>query len=436
MPEAEAVFARLRERGYVLAGYWNPFHSPGNACYDEAAARDLFIEDPLGEPYAFVNNRGAPTFALDFTKPDAVQWWTERIGQMHDLGLEGYMHDFGEFVTEGMRFADGTPPETMHNLYPVLLHEAARTASDTWARENPGRGEPWFYVRSGHSGAVDRVGGRGVTAFTTGTFPGDETTDWAEGSGLPSVVPAMLNLALGGAGTFSTDVGGYFDFVAPRTTPELFARWSQLAALTPTMRVHNSTNNGSVYPWTAGPEAEDVFRRYAKLKVALAPMVDEWTQRAAVTGAVGPVRPLVLDDPSPAARSVDDEWLLGRDLLVAPVLEPGAAEREVYLPAGSRWQQVVVDDDGALQPLGAAQDGGQTVTAAAPLADIPLFTRIAAGTPEAAAPAPTASTPGPGGATPRAAPSSRLPATGPGPVALAASVTSLLGLALWRRRRA
>jgi alpha-glucosidase len=423
------VFTRLRERGYTLAGYWNPFHSPGNACHAEAAARDLFIEDPLGRPYAFVNNRGALTFAIDWTKPGAQHWWTERIGAMHDLGFEGYMHDFGEFVTEGMRFADGTPPETMHNLYPVLLHQAARTASDAWAAAHPGQSEPWFYIRSGHSGAVDRVGGRGATAFTTGTFPGDETTDWAQGSGLPSVVPAMLNLALGGAGTFSTDVGGYFDFVAPRTTPELFARWSQLAALTPTMRVHNSTDKGSVYPWTVGPEAEDVFRRYAKLKLALAPMVDQWAQQVERTGVVGPVRPLVLDDPSPAARSVDDQWLLGRELLVAPVLEPGATSREVYLPAGSRWQQVVVDDDGALQPLGKPLDGGRTTTAAAPLADIPLFARVGGAAPAAAVDAVPAARAGEQATT-----AARLPATGPGAGAGAAVLLMVAAAALRRRR--
>ena len=418
-----SVFRLLRERGYRLAGYWNPFHSPGNACHAEAAARDLFIEDPLGRPYAFVNNRGALTYAVDWTKPGAQQWWDERIGAMHDLGIEGYMHDFGEFVTEGMRFADGTPPGTMHNLYPVLLHQAARRASDAWAARHPGE-QPWFYVRSGHSGTPQDPG---TTAATTGTFPGDETTDWSQGSGLPSVVPAMLNLALGGAGTFSTDVGGYFDFVAPRTTPELFTRWTQLAALTPVMRVHNSTNNGSVYPWTAGPEAEDAWRRYGRLKQRLAPLVDSWAREHERSGAVGPVRPLVLDDP--ALRSVDDQWLLGHDLLVAPVLEPAARSRDVALPAGSRWQRVVVGADGELVPVGAALDGGRTVTADVTLADIPLFTRVraAAGPPAGAAE--------PASAPVAPAPGRRLPATGP-PAVTALALLLLTAAGLVHRRSA
>jgi alpha-glucosidase len=366
VPGGEELFPALRAQGLRLSAYWNPFHSPGNPQYDEAAQRDLFIEDPAGEPYVFVNNRGARTYAIDWTKPGAQQWWDEQLARSMDLGFEGWMHDFGEFVTEGMRFADGTPPETMHNRYPVLLHDAARQAADAYAAAHPGF-EPFFYVRSGYDG-VQRSSGS--------VFPGDETTDWAEGSGLPSVVPAMLNLALGGFPTFTTDVGGYFDFVAPRTTPELLARWGQLAALTPVMRVHNSTQNQSLYPHELEGAELDAYRRYSRLKVRLAPLVDRLTRQGERDGSVGPVRPLVLDDPSPEARSIDDQWLLGRDLLVAPVLEQGATSRSVYLPAGASWQPVRVGDDGTLVENGSPLTGGQRVDVPVTLADIPLFTRV------------------------------------------------------------
>ena len=187
----------------------------------------------------------------------------------------------------------------------------------------------------------------------------------------------MLNLALTGANTFTTDVGGYFDFVAPRTTPELLTRWSQLAAFTPVSRIHNSTDKKSLYPWEAGEATVDAYRRYARAKVKLIDLVDAESRRAAQEGSVGPVRPLVLEDGSKAARSVEDEWLLGRDLLVAPVLERGARSRRVYLPAGARWERVTVGEDGALVPTGDVGAGGTTITAPAPLADIPVFRRVA-----------------------------------------------------------
>jgi len=358
-------FARLRDRGYHLSAYWNPFHSPGNPGYDAAARRDLFIDGPDGSPYPFVNNRGAVTHAIDWTKPGARSFWRRQLDRSARLGFEGWMHDFGEFVTEGMRFADGTPPELMHNRYPVLLHDAARRAARRLARDRPGF-RPFFYVRSGFDGAQRSSGA---------VFPGDETTDWSQASGLPSVVPAMLNLALGGFPTFTTDVGGYFDFVAPRTTPQLLVRWGQLAALTPVMRVHSSTHHGSLYPHELSGPHLDAYRRYARLKVRLAGLVDRLARRAAAGHGIGPVRPVVLADPSPAARGVDDQWLLGPDLLVAPVLTRDASSRTVYLPRGDRWRRVRVTGTGRLMAAGASVAGGRRVRVPVTLRDIPLFVR-------------------------------------------------------------
>jgi alpha-glucosidase (family GH31 glycosyl hydrolase) len=366
VPDAERVFGDLRRRGLHLAGYWNPFTAPGTAAHAEATARGLFIRTATGAPFPIITSRNTVVNAIDFSNPEAAAFWARQLDRGRRLGIEAFMHDFGEFVTDGMVFADGRSADLEHNRYPTLLHRAARAAIDQQAAAHPGF-KPWFYVRSGHTG---------TSAATSGVFPGDETTDWAEGSGLPSVIPAMLNLALGGVFTFSTDVGGYFDFVAPRTTPELLARWSQLAAFTPVMRVHNSTSHKSLLPWEAGPATLDVFRRYARAKSRLAPSVDRLSRRAADRGDLGPVRPLWFVDPSPAARSIDDQWMLGDDLLVAPVIRRGATSRRVYLPADSSWERVVVADDGTLAPTGDVQTGAQTVTAPAPLADIPIYRRV------------------------------------------------------------
>ena len=188
----------------------------------------------------------------------------------------------------------------------------------------------------------------------------------------------MLNLSLTGGYAFTTDVGGYLDLVAPQTSKELFVRWAQLAAFTPISRIHNSTGKGTLFPWEAGPETLDAYRRYARAKVRLIPLVDAYAKRAATTGEIGSVRPLVLDDPSPAAVAVDDEWLLGRTLLIAPIVEQGATSRRVYLPAGATWQRMTVADDGRLVAAagGRPEPGGRSVTAPAPLANIPIYQRV------------------------------------------------------------
>ena len=346
----------LRRAGLRLAGYWNPFTAPGTPAHDEASRLDLFVKDPVGRPYEVLTSRNTLVNVIDFTHPDAAAFWARQLQRSRSLGMEAFMHDFGEFVTEGMTFHDGSPPELAHNRYPTLYHRAARAAI---------RAGEWFYVRAGFTG---------TTASTSGVFPGDETTDWAESSGLPSVIPAMLNLSLTGGYTSTTDVGGYFDFVAPRTTPELLTRWSQLAAFTPVLRLHNSTAKKSLMPWDSGDEHLAIFRRYAKAKVKLIGIIDRLSRRAAARGDVGPVRPMVLEDAS--LRSVDDQWMLGRDLLVAPVVRRGATERRVRLPAGAAWERVTVAADGSLSPTGDVQAGGRTVTAPAPLADIPLYIRV------------------------------------------------------------
>ena len=373
VPGRHRFFPSLRKRGFHLSAYWNPFHSPGNAAYREARRRDIFIETETGDDYPILTNRGNRSFVIDYSHPKARPFWEEQIDRSCDLGFEAFMHDFGEFVTEGMRFHNGNPPDVEHNAYSVRYHRAARAGLARCADRRRGF-HPFFYVRAGYSGVGDSPG---VIGSTSSVFPGDETTDWSEGSGIPSVPPAMLNLAMGGSYTFTTDVGGYLDLVAPRTSPELFIRWSQLAAFTAVSRVHNSTFNGSVYPFTYGRRMLEIYRRYARAKVDLIPLVDRWSERAAKRGAIGPVRPLVLDDSSPAARSIDDQWLLGRNILVAPVLEDGARNRRVYLPRGSRWQRVTVAPNGELVAQGQPQRGGRRVTASAPLADIPVYVRAA-----------------------------------------------------------
>lgn len=369
VPGMAGLAATLRARGLHLSAYWNAFVSPSSAAYPEALARDVLVKDPRGQPFPLLDNRNSVTYVVDFSAPAALDFWAGQLARSLDLGFEAFMEDYGEYVVTGMRFADGRPASAMHNAYPVLYHRTGRAAVDAYARAHPGV-QPFFYVRSGYS-QVGRV--PGVTSATPGVFPGDETTDYSPASGLASVVPAMLNAALGGVFTFTSDVGGYLDLYTPQTTAELLVRWSQLAAFTAVSRIHNSTEHGSVYPWSFDSATLDTYRRYARAKVRLIPLVAHWSRRASREGVIGPVRPLVLDDP--AAMGVADEWLLGTDILVAPVLTEGTLARAVYLPAGASWQQVRVADDGRFVPLGPALAGGREVRASAPLADIPIFLR-------------------------------------------------------------
>lgn len=396
----------LRERGFNVAGYWNFFHTDPECDGDDAAGcRDDRLSFPLASQEAFyaardaglyvkaagsnenaevTTNRGGVSHILDFSTDAATDYWQGQLTRMLDQGIGLFMNDFGELTTGDMRFASEQPINEAHNAYAFNLQRTTRNALDRY-RAGDGDTPAYFYARAGTTGAC---------SFTPSVFPGDETTTFDPGHGLPSVIPAMLNLALSGCYVFTTDIGGYFDFLTRRTNEELFIRWSQLAALTPVMRIHSSTFNGSVFPWTwaegNGPDAQQfdspgIFRRYAHLKQRLIPLVDRWAQRAAKQGVIGPVRPLVLEDRTPAAMAVDYQWLLGEDLLVAPVTSAGAQAQSVYFPRGSRWQQLRVSDEGRLQPTGAIFDGGNAQDIPVDpdtLQDIPLFVRCGSTAPD------------------------------------------------------
>jgi sulfoquinovosidase len=262
-----------------------------------------------------------------------------------------------------MHFHDGRTGVTMHNRYPVLQAQVTRAAVRAWERAHPGR-RVFFYQRAGFSGRP------GSAAFENAEFPGDETADWQRSTGLPSIVPDMLNRAVGGAPGFTTDIGGYAQFtpahpVLPPTDRELFLRWSEAAALTPFFRVHNSGLDGARMPWSYGPPTLRAWRRLARLHRRAEPLIRRLWRRFDATG-VPMTRPLWLTDPAGArGPRGDDEWLLGPDVLVAPVLHPGARARPVRLPPGC-WRR---------RGTGPKRLGGRTVDVPAPITALPWFSR-------------------------------------------------------------
>ncbi len=333
--------------------------------FDQAIENAYVATTSKGEPYFYPNSFNAREAAvIDFTNLAARAWWKTLIWEMLELGADGFMSDFGEQVIADMVFADGSTGATMHNRYPRLQHQTTREAIDEYQAEHPER-EIYFFVRAGYGGNP------GSTAYENATFPGDEAVDWSKENGLASIVPDMLNRAIGGAFGFSTDIGGYADWTGNGgTSKELFVRWMQAAIFTTHFRVHGSALTGVRMPWSFEPDdpepkVEELWREAAQLHVRARPLMLDLWQRAVDTG-VPITRPMWLHDPT--ARYTDhndDQWMLGPDLLVAPVLEEGAVQRDVWLPEGCwQWQ-----DDGE------RFDGQTLITVSAPLDVLPWFTR-------------------------------------------------------------
>jgi alpha-D-xyloside xylohydrolase len=172
-----------------------------------------------------------------------------------------------------------------------------------------------------------------------------------------------LSAGFGGEAFWSSDIGG---FVGPKPSPELYMRWSEWGLLSPLARFHGTSPKE---PWEYGDEATRVVRHYDQLRYRLIPYFRKCAEEAARTG-LPIMRHLSLEYPGdPVAVNVDDEFLIGSDLLVAPVLEEGRASRQVYLPAG-RWTALEMPDGSV--------EGGRYRRVTAPLDRIPLFARSGA----------------------------------------------------------
>ena len=363
-PDPAALIAELHRRGVRVLGYLSPFLVPGTPGYLEAAARGYLVRNPDGsvftEPWMYTDSRAY----LDFTNPVATGWWQDRLRYaVGVLGFDGAMQDYGDQAPIAARYADGSPGSLMRNTYPVLYARAAREAVQSVKPD-----ATVLFARSGYTG---------TQAWVTGRFTGDQTRDWDPRTGLPAVLAGMLNGSISGWPYWGPDIGGFLDGDDHGDRDqELWDRWVELGALSPTMR---DMLGAQVDPLgvQSDPATLAVFRGYALLHRALTPYLADLAAR---TGGSGQplMRPLWLQDPSdPTAWTIENQYLLGPDVLVAPVVTAGTTRTAVYLPAG-RWRDFWT---------GREHLGRTWVTVDAPGPRIPLFVRV--GSP-VALPAPAA----------------------------------------------
>jgi alpha-glucosidase len=344
------VFKTLKARHIHPLVYLRPLLTPGSKPVQEG----FEVKTAAGQPYYTTSTSGAPIALLDFTNPAAVRFWQREVAQALDLGADGFMQDYGEEVLLDMHFHDGQTGATLHNEYPMLAAQATREEFTRYDRQHPGV-DPFVFTRAGYTGSA---------RYENANFPGDETTDWSHSSGLASLTSDMLNRAVDGAYGYGTDIGGYFDLTTPPTTRQLFLRWAEWAALSPIFRLHGAGLTGTHTPWSFGAATAREYNRISKLHLKAASLIERLWHQADATGM--PItRPLWLQDPGDrAARRQDQEWMLGSDVLVAPVVTEGATARSVFFPPGC-WRA----------PSGATHHGPGDARVHAPLTALPYFTR-------------------------------------------------------------
>ncbi|MEW6777665.1 MAG: TIM-barrel domain-containing protein, partial [Bdellovibrionota bacterium] len=362
------ILSLLKERGIRPMTYVRTFvavdllNTETPEVFEECLAKGLLPRKKNGEPAVYRYPLFPKWAGLDFTNPKTHEWWEKRLRALFDLGFEGFMHDFGEHIPVEARLADGRTGAQVHNLHAGLAAKLTWEVVQKYQKEHPGR-EIFYFTRNGFSGRP------GAAAFEFSNFSGDFSQDWDGLTGLAAHIPDMLNRGIGGAYGYNLDIGGYFDAVTPQPTKELFIRWTQLATLTPFFRIHNSPTGKFLLPWSFDDEALHIFKDMLALRERARPYMDRLWKEAAATG-LPLARPLWLEYPDdPHAKNVSDQFLLGPDVLVAPVVKKDARSRDVYFPEGS-W----------VSPIdGKTYKGPGRHRVPAPLAVLPYFFREGAG---------------------------------------------------------
>ncbi len=248
------------------------------------------------------------------------------------LGADGFMQDSASKVVADMHFHDGSTGVAMHNRLATLAHGRRGRRFTAFERSHAGRPRLVLHARAGHTGRPARP------AFEGGNFPGDETTDWSRSAGLASLTTDMLNARSAARTASRPNIGGYFDVgpTRPRRT-SCSCAGPNGTALSPFFGLHGSVQAGTHTPWCYGPATLKLFKRYAALHRRRA-AADRAGCGARGAPGIPPTRPLWLVAPNDAeAAQQDQEWMLGDDVLVAPVVVEGATTRR--LPAAGCWRR-------------------------------------------------------------------------------------------------
>jgi alpha-D-xyloside xylohydrolase len=345
-PDPDGMLARLHDRGLRVCVWINPYIAQQSPLFDEGMANGYLVRNRDGSVWQW-DRWQAGMGLVDFTNPDATAWYKDALRRLVRQGVDCFKTDFGERIPVDVVYADGSDPERMHNYYTHLYNQAVHEV----LAEERGEGDAVLFARSASAGGQQ--------------FPvhwgGDSTASF------PSMAETLrggLSLAFSGFGYWSHDIGGF------EMTPDaaVFKRWTAFGLMSSHSRLHGS---GSYrVPWMFDEDESDpqsavaVTRTFARLKNRLAPYLVAAGHEAHRTGTPM-MRPMLLEFPQdPSVPYLDRQYMLGGDLLVAPVFTR-EGDVDLYLPEGT-WAGLV---------SGERVEGGRWVREQHGFDSLPLYVR-------------------------------------------------------------
>lgn len=319
--------------------------------YNEGMKIDAFAHDADGSVYENAVWPGTAVFP-DFTKEEVRRWWGEKMQVLLDNGIRGVWNDMNEPASfngplpDDVEFDKGTHAK-IHNVYGHLM---AKATYEGLARHDNNR-RPFVLTRAAYAGSQKYCGG----------WTGDNHSIWSH---ISLSLEQICNLSISGMAMCGSDIGGF----GSDTTPELLVRFYEAAVFAPFFRNHSAMGTRHQEPFRFGKETTDAIRKTIKLRYRFIPYIYDLARECEKSGEPI-VRPLVYEYPQDKnVRNISDEYMLGSNIIVAPVVAAGKMAREVYLPEGI-WYDYYT---------GEQYEGGRYILADAPLDKVPLYIKAGA----------------------------------------------------------
>ena len=339
-PNPKEMIDGLHDQHFKVSLWEQPYVSKRSDGFDELNKKGYFLKREDGSTYTLPVFDMEQAAIIDFTNSDAREWYRQQHRNLLEMGANVFKTDMGEAVPVNSVAADGRNGEALHNVYSLLYNQLVYETSKEFSEDHA-----LVWGRSGYAGSQ---------RYPVG-WNGDSHSTWDD---MAAVLRGGLSASLSGLPFWSHDIGG---FQGAPPSPELYIRWAQWGLLSSHARCHGINPRE---PWEFGEEALKIFRKFDELRYSLLPYLYSLAHEAAETGWPV-VRPLVLEFQNvPAIHVWELEYLLGRDLLVIPVMNP-EGNATYYVPPGE-WLNFWTH-----QPV----RGNRVYQETVPLDALPMFIR-------------------------------------------------------------
>jgi len=338
-PQPREMLARLKANGLRISLWINPYIGQASALFNEARDHGYLLQREDGSVWQW-DLWQAGNAIVDFTNPAAKEWFKSKLRPLLDMGVDCFKTDFGERIPTDGKYFDGSDPEKMHNFYTQLYNQTV------WELLQEVKGDDAIvFARSA------TAGGQSMPVH----WGGDNTSSFES---MAESLRGGLSLVSSGFGYWSHDIGGF----EGTPDPAVFKRWVAFGMLSSHSRLHG--NESVRVPWAFDEEAVDVTRKFVHLKRGLMPYLMKVASQVNAHG-VPMMRPMFMEFPEDRTSwFLDQQYMLGPDLLVAPVFS-AEGRVEFYLPSG-QWRNYFT---------GELVNGGRWVTELHGFDSLPLYIR-------------------------------------------------------------